>query len=328
MKKYYFKRLVLSYIPIMNQLPTIIDCQYLEPRFAASYLIQEKDEAVFIDNNTTHSVPLLMKALQEQGLHPHQVKYLIITHVHLDHAGGSSALMKECPNAILLAHPKAAIHVIDPSRLVASAKGVYGEASFNQLYGEITPISSDRVKSVEDEETLALGNRTFRFFYTRGHANHHICIYDSLSKSVFTGDSFGLAYPDLQDNGLFIFPSTSPTDFDPTEAKLSIQKILNTGAERAYLTHFGAVTDLKEAARQLNLHLNFSEELLNRAIQKKEIGVELTQFCESELRSYFKTVLEDHHLSNHARVWSLIKLDLELNAAGIAFQAQKRRIQT
>ena len=180
----------------------------------------EKDQAAFVDTNTTHSVPLLIEKLRTLGLSPEAVSYLIITHVHLDHAGGASALLKLCPNATLLAHPKAARHMIDPSKLVTSAKKVYGEAQFDQLYGAIDSIPKERVQVIEDGEVIAFGTRTFQFFYTRGHANHHFCIWDSASNGVFTGDSFGLAYPALQKRGLFIFPSTSPTDFDPDEARL------------------------------------------------------------------------------------------------------------
>jgi glyoxylase-like metal-dependent hydrolase (beta-lactamase superfamily II) len=144
-----------------------IDCQYLFPQFAAAYLKTAGDEAFFVDNNTTHSVPLLLDALKRASLRPEQVRYVIITHVHLDHAGGTSALIKACPNATLLAHPKAAIHMVDPSRLVSSARKVYGDAEFERLYGEILPIAQNRVRSITDGETVDFGRSKLEFFYTR-----------------------------------------------------------------------------------------------------------------------------------------------------------------
>ena len=159
-----------------------------------------------------------MEVLKKEGLKPEDVQYLIITHVHLDHAGGSSALLKACPNAVLLAHPRAATHIIDPTKLIKSARLVYGESAFEKLYGEIEPVASARVRVMNDGETVQFGSRNLHFFYTRGHANHHFCILDSGSEGIFTGDSFGLAYPALQKNGLLIIPSTSPTDFNPDEA--------------------------------------------------------------------------------------------------------------
>ena len=308
-------------------LPSVwtIDCQYLRPEFAASFLMVEKDQAAFVDTNTTHSVPLLIEKLRTLGLSPEAVSYLIITHVHLDHAGGASALLKLCPNATLLAHPKAARHMIDPSKLVTSAKKVYGEAQFDQLYGAIDSIPKERVQVIEDGEVIAFGTRTFQFFYTRGHANHHFCIWDSASNGVFTGDSFGLAYPALQKRGLFIFPSTSPTDFDPDEARLSLEKIKETGAERAFLTHFGEVSDLLGAQGQLLKHLEFSQKLLEKAkaLAPCKASSELTEFCEQELRRYFQNLLEKQGLSGDSEVWDILKLDLELNAAGIAYVASR-----
>lgn len=303
-----------------------IDCQYLRPRFAASYLLLEEESAAFVENNTAHSVPLLLDALLKEGRRPEQVRYLIVTHVHLDHAGGSSALMRACPNATLLAHPRAAPHLIDPARLVTSARKVYGDAVFRELYGEITPIDSRRVRVMGDGETLRFGSRNLRFIHTRGHANHHFCIHDDRSDAVFTGDSFGLAYPDLQGHGLFIFPSTSPTDFLPSEARVGIRRILETGASRAFLTHFGEITRLEEAARQLGEHLDFSERLLNEVAASGIEGGELASVCERRLRAHLRNSLRKRGLpAEDAGIWELLQLDLKLNAEGIAHAAEKLR---
>lgn len=303
-----------------------IDCNYLMPRFAASYLVREKEKALFVDNNTAHSVPLLLKKLDEEGLRREDVEFLIITHVHLDHAGGSHALMEACPNATLLAHPRAAKHMIDPSRLVASAKAVYGEEEFRRLYGEIGPIPASRVREVADGEEIRFGSRGLRFFYTRGHANHHFCIHDTGANGVFTGDSFGLAYPDLQQKELFIFPSTSPTDFDPEEAKKSVRKIVETGAAKVWLTHYGEVTQVQAAARQLEKHLDFSAELLDSAVASGFSDEELTSFCLERLEGYYAGVMRDKGITLTPEVKGMLKLDLELNAAGIAWVAKKRRV--
>jgi glyoxylase-like metal-dependent hydrolase (beta-lactamase superfamily II) len=310
----------------MNSVHTI-DCEYLWPQMAAAYLLKDGNRAAFVDNNTAYSVPKLLNALEQAGLSPSDVEYVIITHVHLDHAGGTSALMNACPNATLLAHPRAAVHMIDPSKLVASARKVYGNEAFDKLYGEIGPIAQERVRSVEDGEEIPFGSRMLWFLHTRGHANHHFCIYDSGSQGIFTGDSFGLAYPRLQRHGLFIFPSTSPTDFDPGEAKKSIERILATGAQRAYLTHFGMVDNLPSAASQLLIHLDFSEALLKQAIQSSLPDQDLTPFCQKELFSHFEKTMKAQGFQMDKEVWEVLKLDLELNAAGIAHVAKKKRTQ-
>ena len=310
----------------MTSVPVTIDCNYVLPQFAAAYLIAESNQALFVENNTAHATPRLLQALKKTGLQPEQVEYLIVTHIHLDHAGGTSKLLQACPNATVLAHPRAAPHLIDPTKLVTSAKHVYGDSTFEKLYGEILPIDAARVRIMQDQEILHFGDskRSLKFIYTRGHANHHFCILDSESSGIFTGDSFGLAYPPLQKNGLFIFPSTSPTDFDPNEARLSIQKILDSGAKQAFLTHYGVLPDLKPAADQLLRHLDFSENLLESAIKLNEPDSALDEFCQKKVTQYFREVITQHGLGT-ASEWDLIKMDLELNAAGIAHVARKRR---
>src|SRR5690606_24875289 len=203
-----------------------IDSGYVRPGFAACYLRIQGDEAAFVETNTSHAVPRLLDALREEGMAPEQVRWIVVTHVHLDHAGGAATLLQACPNATLVAHPRAVRHLVDPTRLVQSSKAVYGEEVFQQLYGEIPAAPADRVRAVEDGETLELGDAVFRFLHVRGHANHHVVVHDPARDTEYTGDAFGLAYPYLQRAGRFVFASTSPTDFDGPAAKESVDRIL------------------------------------------------------------------------------------------------------
>lgn len=304
-----------------------IDTHYLDrPEVAAAYLMVDGNRAAFVDNNTNQAVPRLLAALEEQGLKPEQVEYLIITHVHLDHAGGTSKLAKACPNATVLAHPRAAPHVIDPGKLVASASAVYGEENFNRLYGTIEPVSEDRVRIMDDEETLRFGGRELRFLHTRGHANHHFCIADSASGAIFAGDAFGLAYPSLQADGTFAMPSTSPTDFEPELARDSIRRLVDENPSCIYVTHYGAVTDIETAAGQLVRHLDFAERVRDEAEASDLPDEELEAYCRPRLYDYVAGLLDGRgDLGRNASVWSQLKLDLDINAQGIAFAANKRR---
>lgn len=310
----------------MDEIVTI-DCHYLDqPEFAAAYLLVDGDEAAFIDNNTNRAVPHLLAALADRGLRPDQVRYLIITHVHLDHAGATATLAGHCPNATVIAHPRAARHVIDPGKLVAGASEVYGESEFARLYGAIEPVHESRVRSMDDDATLDLGTRRLRFLHTRGHANHHFCIVDESSSSVFTGDAFGLHYPALQKSGTFAFPSTSPSDFDAPLARESIARLAELGMTRMFPTHFGEVTAIHEAAEQLVRQLDFAEELMLEAEESEVSDDKLQGYVEPRLRRYFGDLLAAENAPGaHAWVWDLVDLDINLNAQGIAYAAAKRR---
>lgn len=289
-----------------------IDCHYLKPKFAAAFLLIENGRAIFIENNTANALPLLLEALQKKNIKPDHVDYLIVTHAHLDHAGGTSALIKCCPNAKVIAHPKAAKTLANPERLIQSAKKVYGEDQFLKLYREINSIPNEKIHSVKDGESLTWQNRTLTFFFTLGHASHHVCIYDSKSEGVFTGDAFGLCYPELQGNGLFILPSTSPIDYDPIEAKKSIEKICSYNPKRLFLTHFGQVSQIAKAKIELLKNLEIHEEQLHWAKANLALGDELSVKIEQRLKAIY---------SEHSE---FLKLDLELNAQGIAFTAKRK----
>jgi glyoxylase-like metal-dependent hydrolase (beta-lactamase superfamily II) len=288
-----------------------IDCHYLKPRFAAAFLLIEKGRALFIENNTSHALPHLLESLDSHHISRENVDYLIVTHAHLDHAGGTSALLKQCPNAKVLAHPKAAKTLANPNRLIQSARKVYGHELFTKLYGDIDPIPQSKIHAVQDGEILNWGTRALTFFYTLGHASHHVCIYDSKSEGVFTGDAFGLCYPDLQAQGLFIFPSTSPIDYDPIEAKKSVEKICSFKLKRLFLTHFGEVDQVAGAKEELLKNMDIHEAQLHWARENLRLGDALNSKIENQLKKIY---------IRHAQ---FLQLDLELNAQGIALAAQR-----
>lgn len=303
-----------------------LDCFYLDqPEFAAAYLLRGGAEAAFVDNNTTLAVPRLLAALAAEGLEPADVRWIIVTHVHLDHAGGTAALAAACPSATVLCHPRAERHLLDPSRLVASARVVYGDATFDRLYGTIDAIAASRVRVVADGERVPLGSRDLEFLHTRGHANHHMCILDAHRGDVLTGDAFGLCYPTLQRGRRFLFPSTSPTEFDAPEARAAVRRIVATGADRALLTHFGPITDLAAGAEDLLEWIDASEAVLEAAVVCDLPNGALEAFCFERIDALFDRKLAAAGLQLDARERDLLRHDRELNAAGLAFVAAKRR---
>lgn len=303
-----------------------IDCHYMAPRMAAAYLMIEGNRAAFIDNNTVYAVPHLLQALTDQGKTPEQVEYLIVTHVHLDHAGGTAALLAHCPNATVIAHERAARHLIDPSRLVAGATQVYGEARFNELYGTIDPIDEARVRIVADDETLAFGERTLQFLYTAGHARHHFCVYDSGTNSVIAGDAFGIAYPDLQNGDHpFIFCGSSPTEFDPPEARKSIQRILDTGATKVHVGHFGTIPDPAAVAPDLLASIDRMEAVQNDAIAADISEDDLGPYCERRVQEELYALYEATGATLNDTARKNLELDTWLNWNGVHWNAMKAR---
>ncbi len=301
-----------------------IDCDIL-PKFTAAYLRVAGEECAFIETHTAHAVPRLLEALAAHGKKPEDVRYVVVTHVHLDHAGGAGVLLAKCPNATLLAHPRAARHLVDPSRLIASATSVYGAARFAELYGTIEPIPQERVRPLDDGATFELGGATLRVHHTEGHAKHHFVVDDPAASSVYTGDAFGLVYPALQRGVRFAIPSTSPTDFDPAKAHESIDRIVALGEKAACLTHYDAVTDLAEVASQLHAWIDRSARWLDEAAASSEPVAEMTARIQDELRAAIAEDTSRRGLALGEADWKLLALDIELNAQGIAYVANKKR---
>jgi len=231
---------------------TAVDAEYLHPGHAAAHVIVDRGRAAFVDVGTNASVPFLLAALEELGVARAAVDYLLLTHVHLDHAGGAGALMRELPNARALLHPRGAPHMIDPTRLIAGAQAVYGEERFARMYGELLPIPAQRVQVVQDGERVVLGGRSLELVHTPGHAQHHYVVVDEAHASIFSGDTFGISYRSLDtESGAFITPSTVPTQFDPEQHLASIDRMLAYRPESIYLMHFSRITDVPRLGRLL-----------------------------------------------------------------------------
>ena len=148
---------------------------------------------------------------------------MIPTHVHLDHAGGAGQLMQACTGATLLVHPRGQRHMVDPSALWAGATAVYGPEEMARDYGQVLPIAIERTQVTQDGQRLMLAGRELLFADTPGHARHHHCIWDAATRGWFTGDTFGLSYPEFETgNGPWMLPTSTPVQFEPEVLKLSL----------------------------------------------------------------------------------------------------------
>jgi glyoxylase-like metal-dependent hydrolase (beta-lactamase superfamily II) len=295
---------------------TTIDTGYCRPGFDASHLLVEKDQAALVDVGTTFSVPRLLRVLDDKGIAYEAVRYVMVTHVHLDHAGGAGALLHHLPNAQLVVHPRGAPHMIDPAKLIAGATAVYGEERFRALYGDIVPVASERVIEAADNFELSLSGRPLLFLDTPGHARHHYCIYDAASRGIFSGDTFGLSYRDFDsDAGPFVFPTTTPVQFDPEALHASVERLLSFNPERMYLTHYGCIKNPSRLAAQLHDRIDGFTQL---ARDVDAVGLVRHEALVAGLNRILLCELQAHGCRlTKERVTELLAVDVELNAQGL-----------
>jgi glyoxylase-like metal-dependent hydrolase (beta-lactamase superfamily II) len=292
-----------------------VDAAHVRDELASIYILQQGDEVAIIDTGTCHSLNNVQSTLTELGVDNNQIKYVIPTHIHLDHAGGAGAMMRLFEQARLVIHPRGARHMIDPTRLIEGSKAVYGESLFRQLYGEITPIDEDRVDIANDLDRYYLGSRELLFIDTPGHARHHFCIYDDQSRGIFTGDTYGLAYPPLKHHPRGLIPTSSPVQFDPEAMFTSIDRLLSYQPEWMYLTHYGAID--RPAERAIGLKQWIGEYItLCQRIDPQDS--EADRQLESEMRGMIFSKFSDDNSLDENMLARLLNTDIKLNAQGLA----------
>lgn len=298
-----------------------IDTGFGRPSFDAAYLVVEHGRGAIIDSGTTHSVPRFLDAIHAADLRPADIDWVILTHVHLDHAGGAGELMKHLPNAMLAVHPRGARHMIDPSALIAGATGVYGEEAVRRDYGTIVPVPKERVIEATDGFVVDLAGRALLCLDTPGHAKHHIAIHDDRASAFFTGDIFGLSYREFDTaNGPFIIPTTSPVQFDPDEAHASIERMMRYEPQAMYLTHYDRVEDVKRLARDLHEQLDAMVAIAKRHAddpdREARIAAAFAELYVGRAKKHGVAMSTDD-------ITKLLRIDIKLNAQGIVVWLDK-----
>ena len=300
-----------------------VDSGYGGEQIDAIHLLVVGDCVALIDTGVNSSLPAVMDALSAQGLGLEQVSHIILTHIHLDHAGGAGLLMQQCPNATLYVHPRGVRHMADPSKLIAGTKAVYGEVKTAELYGEIQAIPEARIIAMEDESTIDVNGRQLLILDTPGHALHHVCIRDSQTGHIFTGDTFGLSYRHLDNNGKqFIFATTTPVHFDPDALKGSIDRICSYAPEALYLTHYSQVRDVPRLAEELkgviDAHVDIAKAAEGRGDKRiNAIKAALADYAIAEAKT------QDWRLQGDGLL-NLLAMDIDLNAQGLEVWLQRQ----
>lgn len=292
---------------------TAVDTEYVRPQMDASHVVTAGDAAAIVDTGPNSAVPLILAALEELNVAREAVRWVFLTHVHLDHAGGAGELMRALPNATCVVHPRGAPHVADPAKLIAATRAVYGDELYERLYGEILPVESSRMLIAQDGQRFDFGGRTFEAVHTPGHALHHQAFVDLGANCIFTGDTFGLSYREFDtERGPWIMPTTTPTQFDPGQLKASIIRLMQFRPRRLYLTHYSEVGDCPRLANDMY------EAVDAYARIARAVGPHDPARIRFEIRAYSHDSLREHGCAKPAaEIDGILDKDFDLNTAGL-----------
>lgn len=300
-----------------------IDTEYTRPEQDASHLIIEGGRGAFVDTGANNAVPLLLDALVQKDLDPADIDFVFLTHIHLDHAGGAGKLMQSLPNARCVVHPRAAPHMADPSKLWAGTESVYGKRRAREIYGTLVPIDESRLRIAQDGESFSLSGRELEALYTEGHARHHYVLNDPASRGVFTGDSFGISYRELDTAaGPFIFPSATPIDFDPDAAHVAYDRVLACDPRQVYLTHYSRVGDVERLAADLHAGIDAYRYI---ALEHEHDDERLARLRESMFGYLAERLVQHGYSGDSDDMWAVLSIDVELNAQGLDVWLKRRQ---
>jgi len=225
----------------------------------ASYLITG-ERPCLVETGTAYSAPVIREALASLGVGPHDLATIVVTHVHLDHAGGVGDVAESFPTAEVVVHERGARHLVDPERLMRSARRVFGTL-LDEVFGPLRPVDSARVRALAETDSIDLGGgRILRGYYSPGHAQHHVALLDEATGDLYVGDAAGVYVPETRD----VRPATPPPDFDLESACASLQRFRELQPTRLLFSHFGPVRDtlstLDRAEEELRLWVELARE--------------------------------------------------------------------
>ncbi|MGM9928238.1 MAG: MBL fold metallo-hydrolase [Bacillus sp. (in: firmicutes)] len=307
----------MSLVGQINSTLYCIDCHDLQRKNRTGCYVIKGEKITLIETSASPSIPYILQGLKELDISCDDVAQIIVTHIHLDHAGGAGLLLEHCRNANIIVHPKGARHLEDPSRLIAGARAVYGE-DFDNLFDPIVPIPKDRLITMEHKEQLVLNDRILTFYHSPGHANHHFSIHDSLTNGIFTGDTAGVYYRELDDeNFSLILPSTSPSQFLPEAMLQSLDMFEQLNPDYIYFGHYGSHNHPADVFAQVRYWLP----------QFVQSGKESMHTCTSMDEQIHRTYvsikqkvteyLSDKGLSAQHPIFEILDLDIQICSQGI-----------
>jgi glyoxylase-like metal-dependent hydrolase (beta-lactamase superfamily II) len=239
-----------------------IDLQFLgQPQIIATVVLKGPSGVALIDPGPSTTLDHLLEALGEQGVQLADVRHLLLTHIHLDHAGATGVLLRRNPAIEVFVHESGARHLIDPTKLLASATRLYGE-DMNRLWGEIAPVPASAVRVLAGGERVSAGGRDLDVAWTPGHASHHVSFFDPSSRVAFVGDTAGIR----RGSGFYVMPPTPPPDIDLEAWRQSADTILAWDPDTLFLTHFGPFRGARSQFQELFARIETWNTLVRRLL--------------------------------------------------------------
>ena len=269
----------------MSRIQTeLIDLQFLGyPLAIAAYLLDDGVEAALVEVGPTSTAETLLRAVQARGVPLERLRHLIVTHIHLDHAGALGWLLQRLPHATAYVHPVGAPHMVDPSRLISSASRLYGEM-MERLWGEVVPVPQERLRVVRDGERITVAGRTLLAVDTPGHARHHHVYLDEATGVLFAGDVAGVRMP----GAAYVRPPTPPPELDIEAWQASLAKLRALPIRQLALTHFGIYDDVERHLNELETRLldwaAFTRNLVEQGVSDSELIQHLRTYGDEEMR--------------------------------------------
>ncbi len=252
---------------------------YSIPRWGSVYLINE-DRKALVDTGPSRSIPAVLEGLEQAGVRPEEIDYIIVTHIHLDHAGGVGTLLKSAPRAQVVVHRRGARHLVNPERLVQSFAMTTGKEAMAKI-GEVLPVPEEKVQPVADGDVLDLGvGQRLTFIDAPGHASHELCIQENRGGGLFSGDAIGVS---VADNRVLI-PVTPPPGFDLETYLATLRRLAALEAKRVYFAHFGAVNNVREVLRMAGEKLCRWDTIIGEAFARGGTGEAATRLREELYR--------------------------------------------
>jgi glyoxylase-like metal-dependent hydrolase (beta-lactamase superfamily II) len=298
----------------MHKIITLDDHWMGRPRSIGTALLESHGHRAIVDPGPGSTLDTLRKELGAQGVSVNDLEAVLLTHIHLDHAGSSGALVREDPRLTVYVHKLGAPHMIDPSKLLASAARLWPD-NLEQLFGEALPVPESNLRILEGGETITLGSRKIEVAYTPGHASHHVSYFENVEGVAFVGDTTGIRI----EGHPYVMPATPPPDIDLRLWDASFAAILERKPKRLFLTHFGfsenPVAHIAEFRERLRRWMETTEKILETAKSDQEAMDSFMATMRAEIGEHLPAKEVEQYVATAG---------LNLSFLGLARHARKR----